>query len=89
MYSDERMELLRREHGFTEYLDETFTAPDHIMQALLDRHNVDKVLVGGDGVQNSLERKDLSQYKKFVPLLFTAYIVSNTNDARIPLNYLS
>lgn len=62
MYSDERMEVLKREHGFTAYLDETFTAPDHIRQALVDRHNVDKVLVGGENVHTSLERKDLIEY---------------------------
>ena len=83
MYSDERMEVLRREHGFDCYLDEAFTAPDPIMAALVvshsvtinrvkficsnlsihnlsiffqTRHNVDKVLVGGEGVQNRLER---------------------------------
>jgi len=62
LYSDERMDVLRREHGFLEYLDETFTAPNTIMQALMNRHNVDKVLVGGEAVQNSLERKDLIEY---------------------------
>ncbi|KAL7538150.1 hypothetical protein ACHAXR_008319 [Thalassiosira sp. AJA248-18] len=62
MYSDERMEVLKQEHGFFGYLDETFTAPDPITQALINRHNVDKVLVGGEAVQNSLERKDLIEY---------------------------
>ena len=62
MYSEGRMDILQREHGFYGYLDETFTAPDAIMEALLNRHNVDKVLVGGDAVQNSLERKDLIEF---------------------------
>ena len=62
MYSDQRMEILRREHGFEEYLDETFKAPDQIMQALINRHNVDKVLVGGEAVHQSLERKDLLEF---------------------------
>jgi hypothetical protein len=35
MYSKERMEVLKREHGFECYLDETFTAPDAIMTALV------------------------------------------------------
>ena len=35
MYSDERMEVLRKEHGFECYLDETFTAPEAIMAALM------------------------------------------------------
>jgi chromosome segregation ATPase len=62
MYSNERMTVLKREHGFSGYLDETFTAPDVIMQALISRHNVDKVLVGGEAVHNSLERKDLIEF---------------------------
>jgi len=62
MYSDERMDVLRREHGFLEYLDETFTAPHPIMQALINKNNVDKVLVGGETVHNSLERKDLLNF---------------------------
>lgn len=62
MYSNERMNVLKREHGFLSYLDETFTAPDVIMQALISRHNVDKVLVGGEAVHNSLERKDLIEF---------------------------
>ena len=62
MYSDERMDILKREHGFLSYLDETYTAPDIIMQALVNKHNVDKVLVGGEGVHNSLERKDLIEF---------------------------
>jgi chromosome segregation ATPase len=62
MYSNERMNVLKREHGFLAYLDETFAAPDVIMQALISRHNVDKVLVGGEAVHNSLERKDLIEF---------------------------
>lgn len=62
LYSNERMNVLRREHGFEGYLDETFTAPAPIMQALVNKHNVDKVLVGGEGVLNSLERKDLIEF---------------------------
>ncbi|KAL7553665.1 hypothetical protein ACHAWF_016964 [Thalassiosira exigua] len=62
IYSENRMELLRREHGFNGYLDETYTAPDVIMQALINKHNVDKVLVGGEAVHNSLERKDLVEF---------------------------
>lgn len=35
MYSEERVEVLKKEHGFECYLDETFTAPDAIMAALV------------------------------------------------------
>ena len=62
MYSEKKMDVLRKEHGFNGYLDEFFTAPGPIMQALKNKHNVDKVLIGGDAVHNSLERKDLLEY---------------------------
>mmetsp|Transcript_14487 Transcript_14487/g.23628 ORF Transcript_14487/g.23628 Transcript_14487/m.23628 type:complete len:1118 (-) Transcript_14487:142-3495(-) len=62
MYSDQKMSVLKREHGFIEYLDETFTAIDPIMQALIGRHSIDKVLVGGDAVQEALDRRDLQTY---------------------------
>ncbi len=62
MYSKERFEVLRNEHGFYGYLDETFTAPPAIMQALVSKHNVDKCLVGGEAVDNSIHRKDLIEY---------------------------
>ena len=62
MYSDGKMDVLLKEHGFIGYLDETFTAPDPIMQALINNHKVDKVIVGGEEVQKSLERKDLIEF---------------------------
>lgn len=62
MYSKQRMGVLQKEHGFMGYLDETFKAPDAIMAALINRHSVNNVLVGGEGVQNSLDRKDLVEY---------------------------
>ena len=62
MYSTERMAILKREHGFLSYLDETFAAPDIIKKSLISKHNVDKVLVGGEAVHTSLERKDLIEF---------------------------
>ena len=62
LYSEKKMDVLRKEHGFNGYLDELFTAPGPIMQALKNKHNVDRVLMGGDAVNNSLERKDLLEY---------------------------
>ena len=62
MYSDGKMDVLRKEHGFIGYLDETFTAPDPIMQALINNHKVDKVIVGGEEVQKSLEQKGLIEF---------------------------
>ena len=62
VYSDQKLSVLKREHGFIEYLDETCTAPDPIMQALISKHNIDKVLVGGNEVEQSLARKGLENY---------------------------
>ena len=62
MYSDQKWDVLQREHGFTEYLDETFTAIDPVKQALIGKHNIDKVLVGGDAVEEALDRRDLENF---------------------------
>lgn len=62
MYSDQKMSVLKREHGFIEYLDEACTAIDPIMQALISKHNIDKVLIGGEAVRDSWNRKDLQNY---------------------------
>lgn len=62
MYSDQKMDVLKREHGFIEYLDETITAPDPIMQAMISKHNIHGVLIGGEAVQQSLDRKDLENF---------------------------
>ena len=62
MYSDRKMNILKTEHGFHEYLDETCTAPDPIMAAMIAKHNIDKVLVGGDAVAHSLLTKGLEEF---------------------------
>jgi hypothetical protein len=61
-YSDSKMEVLRREHGVKGYLDEVFTAPDAIMQALRNTSNVQSVLIGDDQTTTSLNRKGLMTY---------------------------
>eukprot|EP00970_Alexandrium_tamarense_P017675 scaffold10604_cov268-Alexandrium_tamarense.AAC.2 len=61
-YSKEKFEVLKREHGFEYYLDESFTAPDAIVAALQLRHSTDKVLVGGSNVQKSIDKKDLMEF---------------------------
>lgn len=59
MYSDTKMETLKREHGVLGYLDETFTAPDAVMQALRSTASVHKVLVGSEQTQRSMDERGL------------------------------
>jgi len=59
MYSDEKYKKLRQEHGIVGYLDESFIAPDPIMQALRNEGSVHKVLVGNDKTQESLDKRNL------------------------------
>jgi len=60
-FSPEKMEALK-EHGVIGYLDETFQAPDAILQALRSATGVDTVLVGNDVTYESLERRNLMNY---------------------------
>ena len=59
MYGDAKMEMLKREHGVLGYLDETFTAPDAVMQALRSVASVHKVLVGSEQTQRSMDERGL------------------------------
>lgn len=58
IYSNRKMDVLKSEHGFFCFLDETCTAPDPIMAAMIAKHSIDSVLVGGEGVSRSLARGD-------------------------------
>lgn len=62
MYSESKMSTLKKEHGVIGYLDETFTAPDLIVQALRNSSSIDKVLVGTEQTQTSLDSRDLLKY---------------------------
>jgi chromosome segregation ATPase len=62
VYSDQKMNILKNEHGVLGYMDESFTAPDPVMQALRDFGGVDKVLVGGEKTQQSIDEKDLGNF---------------------------
>lgn len=62
LYSDQKMNVLKKEHGVTGYLDESFTAPDPILQALRQSAQVDKVLVGTEKTQDSLDHKKLLDF---------------------------
>lgn len=59
IYSDQKMQLLKSRYGIEGYLDETFTAPDSVMIALQKYALVQKVLVGGEKAQQSMDRDKL------------------------------
>jgi hypothetical protein len=62
MYSEQKMKVLKKEHGISGYLDESFTAPDIITQALRTHAAVHRVLVGGEETQKSMDNKGLLEY---------------------------
>ena len=62
MYSEEKFRVLKEQHGVIGYMDESFLAPDPIMQALRSSASVHKVLVGGDKTQRSLDEEGLLDY---------------------------
>jgi structural maintenance of chromosomes protein 5 len=62
MYSNEKMKILKEQHGVECYLDETFAAPDPVMVALQKFANVHKVLVGAETTQDSIERRQLRDF---------------------------
>ena len=62
VYSEQKMNILKGEHGVSGYLDEAFTAPDPILQALRQAAKVDKVLVGTEKTQDSLDSKKLLDF---------------------------
>lgn len=62
MYGDAKMETLKRDHGVLGYLDEMFTAPDAVMQALRSYASVHKVLVGSEATQTSMDERGLLEF---------------------------
>lgn len=61
-YSPSKMRTLKEEHGVTGYLDDSFTAPDAILQALRTGARVQSVLIGGTKTQSSIDNKGLLAY---------------------------
>lgn len=61
-YSEGKMQVLKRDHGVQGYLDECFTAPDPILQALRNTSNVHSVLIGNDKTTDSLNNRSLMNY---------------------------
>eukprot|EP00531_Pseudo-nitzschia_arenysensis_P017234 CAMPEP_0116132262 /NCGR_PEP_ID=MMETSP0329-20121206/9453_1 /TAXON_ID=697910 /ORGANISM="Pseudo-nitzschia arenysensis, Strain B593" /LENGTH=1129 /DNA_ID=CAMNT_0003626763 /DNA_START=129 /DNA_END=3518 /DNA_ORIENTATION=+ len=72
VYSEGKMAMLKREHGVMGYLDESFEGPDIVVEALKANASIQKVLVGNDETQNSLDSRGLgdilSQSEKGGPL---------------------
>jgi structural maintenance of chromosomes protein 5 len=59
MYSEQKMNVLKKDHGVSGYLDESFTAPDPILQALRQSAQVHQVLVGTEKTQESIDHSEL------------------------------
>jgi len=62
LYSDEKMNTLKQQHGVVGYLDDAFMAPDPVREALRHNASVHRVLVGTDKTQESIDRHDLINY---------------------------
>ena len=58
MYSEQKMNRLKQKYGVVGYLDEFFSAPGPIMQALRNQSNVQSVVVGGPHTNLSDELSD-------------------------------
>ena len=61
-YSDSKMQVLKRDHGVQGYLDEVFSAPDAVVQALRNTSNIQSVLIGNDKTTKSLNDHNLMDY---------------------------
>ncbi|GKY99360.1 hypothetical protein MPSEU_000890800 [Mayamaea pseudoterrestris] len=61
-YSEEKMAILKQQHGIQGYLDECFTAPDAIMQSLRNAAQVQRVLIGNDTTMDSIDNKGLLNF---------------------------
>ena len=61
IFSDQKIAMLKQEHGVIGYLDETFEGPDIIVEALKANASIHKVLVGTDRTQDSLDSRGLGE----------------------------
>ncbi|KAG7374323.1 chromosome segretation protein [Nitzschia inconspicua] len=62
MYSDEILTILKRDHGVIGYLDESLDAPEVVVEALKSSASIDKVLVGNERTQGSMDNKNLAGF---------------------------
>jgi structural maintenance of chromosomes protein 5 len=60
LYSEEKMDVLKREHGVIGYLDEMFDANPVVIEALKSTAAVQKVLIGNEVTQESMDSRGLS-----------------------------
>ncbi len=59
IYSEQKMQALKRDHGIAGYLDETFTCPDSVLQALRSYAMVHQAIVGTESAQASVDKHKL------------------------------
>ena len=62
LYTDEKMKVLKKDHGVQCYLDQTFTAPDPVMITLQVWASVHNVLVGDEKSQESIDKRGLKEF---------------------------
>jgi chromosome segregation ATPase len=58
-YTDQKMAMLKQDHGVVGYLDESFEGPEVVIEALKSSAAIHKVLVGNDDTQDSLDDRGL------------------------------
>lgn len=73
MYSDQKMQELKTLHGVSGFMDESFTAPPLVLQALKVNASIDKVLIGSEKTQRSLDSENLRAFLS----------ESETNDGKL------
>jgi len=61
IFSEQKMAMLKQDHGVVGYLDESFEGPDIVVEALKSNCAIHKVLVGGDRTQDSIDDRGLGQ----------------------------
>lgn len=62
LYSPEKMDVLKRQHGIIGYMDECFEAPPLVLEALKSSAQIEKVLIGSERTQDSLDNRGLLEY---------------------------
>ena len=62
IYSEEKMDILKRQHGIIGYMDECFDAPAIVLEALKAAAQIEKVLIGSERTQDSLDNRGLLEY---------------------------
>mmetsp|Transcript_15087 Transcript_15087/g.30407 ORF Transcript_15087/g.30407 Transcript_15087/m.30407 type:complete len:272 (+) Transcript_15087:826-1641(+) len=58
-HSDQKMAMLKRDHGVIKYLDQAITAPDRVMQAMRNAAQIHTVLIGSERTEKSMQQRNL------------------------------